>query len=157
MLLELLDGVTWSGTPVAGERAHALLAALVAAGGRAVGEATLVEEVWGEDRPAAPAKALQVVVSRARAQTAPDAVRRTERGYALGVAADDVDALVLAALVDDAVRAEGVGDAVTARERAASALAVPVAGPGEPGPVEDLRATARERVATATRPGSGSG
>ena len=146
MLLRLLDGVTWSGAPVSGERAHALLAALAAAGGGTVGDAALVEEVWGDDdRPGVPAKALQVVVSRARAQTAPDAVRRTERGYALGVAADDVDALLLAALVDEACRAEATGDAVTARARAAEARAIRVAGAGEPGALEDLRAEARER------------
>ncbi|WP_134741712.1 BTAD domain-containing putative transcriptional regulator [Nocardioides sp. 503] len=149
-VLALLDGVTWHGAPVTGERAHALLAALVAAGGRTVGDATLVEEVWGaDDRPAVPAKALQVVVSRVRAQTAPDAVRRTEQGYALGLPAQDVDALELGVLLEEARRAEGHGDAVTARDRAAAAVATPVAGPGAPGAVEDLRAEARERLVAA--------
>ncbi|WP_193614508.1 winged helix-turn-helix domain-containing protein, partial [Nocardioides lijunqiniae] len=105
-VLALLDAVTWRGAPVTGERAHALLAALAAAGGRAVGDATLVERVWGADeRPAVPGKALQVVVSRVRAQTAPDAVRRTEQGYALGLPGHDVDALELGVLLEEARRA----------------------------------------------------
>ncbi|MCD4526130.1 AAA family ATPase [Nocardioides sp. cx-173] len=147
--LALLDDVAWRGAPVRGARAHALLAALVAAGGRAVGEARLVEEVWGEDRPASAAKALQVVVSRVRAQTDPGAVRRSEQGYALGVAPDEVDALALGALVDRACRAEASGDTVAARDLATAALAVAVAGPGEPGPLEELRARARERLGVA--------
>ena len=67
--LRLLDEV--SGAPRCRAAAHALLAALVAAGGQ-VTEERLVDEVWGpDDVPANPAKALQVVVSRARSQTAP--------------------------------------------------------------------------------------
>jgi len=65
--LRLLDEVAWHGTPVPGRRIHALLAALVVAGGGTLGEERLVEEIWGpDDVPANPAKALQVVVSRAR-------------------------------------------------------------------------------------------
>ena len=56
---------------------------------------------------------------------------------------------MLRALVGEATRAEGHGDAVTARDRAAAALAIAVAGPGQPGPVEDLRAEAREHHADA--------
>ena len=69
--LRLLDEVSWRGTSLPGGRTHALLAALVAAGGQ-VSEERLVDEVWGpDDVPANPAKALQVVVSRARSQTIP--------------------------------------------------------------------------------------
>ena len=65
--LRLLDEVAWHGILVPGRRTHALLAALVVAGGGTLGEERLVDEVWGEDDvPANPAKALQVVVSRAR-------------------------------------------------------------------------------------------
>ena len=46
--------------------------------------------------PANPAKALQVVVSRARSQTAPDVVVRTDHGYRLGLPAEAVDALCCA-------------------------------------------------------------
>ena len=47
--LRLLDEVSWHGTPLPGGRTHALLAALVAAGGQ-VAEERLVDEVWGPGR-----------------------------------------------------------------------------------------------------------
>jgi len=90
--LRVLDEVTWDGKPVPGERTHALLRALVDSGSRGMGEQALVEEVWAEDPPANPTKALQVVVSRARSATAADAIERTAHGYRLALAADQVDA-----------------------------------------------------------------
>ncbi|PWN02753.1 transcriptional regulator [Nocardioides silvaticus] len=93
MRLTVLEEVTWDGRPVPGERTHALLRALVAATGRPVSDARLVEEVWGiDDVPAHPAKALQVVVSRARSATAAEAISRTAGGYRLDLGPEDVDA-----------------------------------------------------------------
>ena len=78
--LHLLGEVTWHGAPVHGGRTHALLASLVDAAGRTVGERALVDDVWGPDQPPAnPSKALQVVVSRTRAQTSPEAVGRVDQ------------------------------------------------------------------------------
>lgn len=93
--LRVLDDVTWSGEPVPGERTHALLRVLVEAGTRGLSEEALVEEVWGDDVPANPTKALQVVVSRARSATSPTAIERTARGYRLALAPADVDAWAL--------------------------------------------------------------
>ena len=90
--LQVLDGVTWDGAPVPGERTHALLRALVDAGHRGLSERALVEEVWNEDPPANPTKALQVVVSRVRGATCAEAIERTASGYRLALATDDVDA-----------------------------------------------------------------
>ncbi|MEU4450061.1 BTAD domain-containing putative transcriptional regulator [Nocardioides sp. NPDC023903] len=91
--LSVLDEVTWAGAPVAGERTRALLRALVEAGPRGASEAALVEAVWGrDDVPANPSKALQVVVSRARAATDSGAIERTPRGYRVNLQAGDVDA-----------------------------------------------------------------
>ena len=93
--LRVLDDVTWDGRPVPGERTHALLRALVAAGSRGLGERGLVEEVWADDPPANPTKALQVVVSRARSATSPDAIERTAYGYRLALPPSEVDAWAL--------------------------------------------------------------
>lgn len=90
--LRVLDEVTWDGAPVPGERTHALLRALVSAGSRGLSEGALVDEVWADDTPANPAKALQVVVSRARSATGADAIERTARGYRLSLRDDEVDA-----------------------------------------------------------------
>lgn len=93
--LRVLDDVTWDGQPVPGERTHALLRGLVGAGTRGLSEDALVEEVWGDDVPANPTKALQVVVSRARSATSPAAIERTARGYRLALAPAEVDAWAL--------------------------------------------------------------
>lgn len=93
--LRVLDEVTWDGKPVPGERTHALLRALAEAGRRGLGEHALVEEIWLEDPPANPTKALQVVVSRARSATSAEAIERTPRGYRLALPHAEVDAWAL--------------------------------------------------------------
>jgi predicted ATPase/tetratricopeptide (TPR) repeat protein len=105
--LTVLDDVTWYGEPVPGERTHALLRGLAEAGPRGLSEAALVDEVWGDDVPANPTKALQVVVSRARSATSPDAIERTARGYRLALATADVDVW---ALRPEGLRLAAVGD-----------------------------------------------
>ncbi|GAB4004472.1 ATP-binding protein [Nocardioides ultimimeridianus] len=93
--LGVLDDVTWDGSPVPGERTHALLRALVEAGPRGAGEKALIEEIWTDALPANPAKALQVVVSRARSATSAAAIERTAVGYRLALAPEEVDAWAL--------------------------------------------------------------
>jgi DNA-binding response OmpR family regulator len=102
--LTLLDGVRWHGRPVVGDRSQGLLAALAAAGGRVVPDERLIAAVWDEDVPAHATKALQVLVSRTRAACGPDAVVRDARGYRLGLARVEVDALRLDDLTDRARR-----------------------------------------------------
>ncbi|MDO9454842.1 BTAD domain-containing putative transcriptional regulator [Nocardioides sp.] len=151
-MLRLLDETSYAGRPVTGERSQSLLAALAAAHGRAVVEADLVDAVWGpDDRPANPAKALQVVVSRTRSQTAADVVLRVDHGYRLGVTGPDLDVACLAQAVREAVRAEAAGDTSLALDRARSALGQAVAAPGADLPaIDSLRDDARRDRATAT-------
>ena len=105
--LAVLDDVTWDGEPVPGERTHALLRGLAGAGPRGLSETALVDEIWGDDVPANPTKALQVVVSRARSATSADAIERTARGYRLTLATADVDAW---ALRPEGLRLAGAGE-----------------------------------------------
>ncbi|MFT4289036.1 ATP-binding protein [Nocardioides sp.] len=51
--------------------------------------------MWADEPPANPTKALQVVVSRARGATSPEAIERTSRGYRLALEAAAVDAWAL--------------------------------------------------------------
>ncbi|MFF4415629.1 BTAD domain-containing putative transcriptional regulator [Streptosporangium sp. NPDC001559] len=151
-VLTLLDGVRWEGRPLAGDRAHALLAVLVLHGKAGVSDDHLVRELWWEDPPANPVKALQVVVSRTRSATGPDVVVRTAHGYRLGLSADQVDAHLLADLVGRAVKALGEGDTALARRCAEQAITL--AGNGrEPstGALADLRAVAAGHLAEACR------
>ncbi|MEO6511203.1 MAG: hypothetical protein ABIO16_09445, partial [Nocardioides sp.] len=92
--LTLLDGVSWRGRTIPGDRVAALLAAL-AARPEGVADARLIDLIWADDEPANPTKALQVLVSRVRTALGADAVERYDGGYRLGVPPDDVDALLL--------------------------------------------------------------
>jgi DNA-binding SARP family transcriptional activator len=140
--LTLLDGVTWRGQTVAGERVAALLAAL-ASRPEGITDSRLIDLIWAgqpDGEPANPTKALQVLVSRARAALGSDAVERYDGGYRLGVPPDDVDALLLRRLTREAGAALEGGDLGRAADLAAAATGVEVAGAGaDDGPLSDLR------------------
>jgi predicted ATPase/DNA-binding SARP family transcriptional activator len=121
IVLTLLDGVRWQGEPVVGERPQALLAALASC--RAVTAERLVGQIWADDVPANPSKALQVLVSRLRAVCGADAVVRVGDGYRLGLAPDQVDSLVLRDRAA-AAQAELETDPAAAAELAGAALAL---------------------------------
>lgn len=149
--LTLLDGVRWYGEPVVGDRPQALLAALASAG-RVVRAPQLVEAVWGEDVPANPGKALQVLVSRTRSACAPEAVVRDADGYRLGIPGSAVDSSVLAGLAAAARVAVERDPATAVRDaREALALGTVLVDPGdEDGPLADLRRDAAADLRTAT-------
>lgn len=139
IVLTLLDGVRWQGEPVVGERPQALLAAL--ASGTVVRTERLIEAVWADHEPAAPGKALQVLVSRTRAACGPESVVRDGDGYRLGLRPHQVDALVVRSETA-AARAAVTSDPTRAAEHARAALALGggLAVPGEvTGPLADVR------------------
>ncbi len=152
IVLRLLGPVTYAGRPIAGDRAQALLAAVVRGAGRIVPDHELVEEVWGKEELANPAKALQVLVSRVRAQTAPEVVERAAQGYRLAVPPESVDAIAVEVAVEQLVGAEREGDLPAARDAAAALLAdiqiAPAVHPGD-GVLSQLREHVRTRLATA--------
>ncbi|MCR1781418.1 AAA family ATPase [Nocardioides carbamazepini] len=86
-----------------------LLAVLAEARGKAVGEERLIEEIWGDEAPVNPTKALQVVVSRARSATAPGVVERAGHGYRLTLDTGDVDVWSHDHAVEAARRAAAAG------------------------------------------------
>jgi hypothetical protein len=90
--LTLLSRVAYRGREVTGPRPRGLLA-LLAGDLRSGGStARLVEGLWPEEQPEHPAKALQVIVSRTRAQLGADVIASTPRGYRLSLAHGQVDA-----------------------------------------------------------------
>lgn len=147
--LRLLGPPTWDGAPIVGARLHALLAALVVEP-RGLSVAQLVEQIWEDDPPATPSKALQVIVSRTRAATAPEVVELTETGYRLGLAPEEVDVLALGLYVAAARESLAAGDAVAAADRAERARAWPEpASDDAPGPLARLRVLAARTLAAA--------
>lgn len=150
--LVLLDGVRWQGVRVVGDRAQTLLSLLAMHGRAGVSDERLVEELWPDEAPANPTKALQVVVSRTRAATCADVVVRMPRGYRLGLAADQVDALLVGALVEQARAALGEDDVALARRRAEEAMGLVAGGPdGATGALAELRGMAAKWAAEARR------
>lgn len=146
--LSLLDGLRWDGRPVPGERMHVLLAALALAAPRSVPVADLIEDLWPDEQPEHPEKALQVLVSRTRSRTVPHSIALERNGYRLGLREDEVDALRLRRLVAEARAAHDAGDLDVARLGSRDALAVAVARPVGDTPVARLtRSAAAERSA----------
>ncbi len=149
--LTLLDGVRWHGEPVTGERGHALLAALALAAPRTVSVTDLVDEVWADDEPDHPEKALQVLVSRTRSRTGADAVALAGNGYRLGLREDEVDALRLRRLVTDAGEARAAGDLDVVRLACHEALEVTIGSARQNGPLGSLVLRAESDRAAACR------
>ncbi|WP_433505811.1 ATP-binding protein [Pseudonocardia halophobica] len=148
--LTLLPQVAVDGAVLAGERPAALLAALAADLAAGCSTGRLVAELWPDDPPADPAKALQVVVSRVRARVGPDLIATTPTGYRLALAPADVDASALVRHADQVGRAT---DPVTALAAAEAGLAL-WPNPGDPtgaGPLAALRAARRTTLAVLRR------
>jgi predicted ATPase/DNA-binding SARP family transcriptional activator len=150
--LTLLDDVRWRGTPVAGDRPQALLAALAAHAGRPVGPGELIEQVWGDEAPSNGMKSLQVLVSRVRSACGADVIVRDGAGYRLGAAPAEVDSVRVGATVREAAAALD-RDAARAADLAREALAV-AAGMAsvtdlEAGPLAEIRQAAAADVVAA--------
>jgi len=137
--LVLLSRVAFRGREVAGPRLHSLLALLAAdlRAGRGVGP--LIEDLWPDQRPDNPTKALQILVSRARAQLGPDVIVRTPTGYRLALADDQVDAAAVRWRAAAAARAAQAGDHATALSHAEAGLALWDGAAGGDGPLAALR------------------
>ncbi|PUA79229.1 ATP-binding protein [Nocardioides currus] len=147
--LRLLDGVSWQGEAIPGDRLKSLLAAL-ALEPSGVSDAGLAARVWADDEPAHPTKALQVLVSRIRSRTQASVPVRHDGGYRLGLAVADVDAWTLTRRVTDARAALAAGDPAAALDLVdvVSGWSVSTV---DSGPLADLRARARADLADALR------
>ncbi|MBO2460446.1 AfsR/SARP family transcriptional regulator [Actinomadura sp. LCR2-06] len=122
--LVLLARVACRGRDVTGPRLRALLALLAAEPRTGLGVNRLVEGLWPDGRPANPAKALQVVVSRARSQLGPDVIVSTPSGYRLGLAESAVDASAVLASASESARRAREGDHAAALAHAEDGLAL---------------------------------
>ncbi|MEQ7004891.1 BTAD domain-containing putative transcriptional regulator [Actinopolymorpha sp. B17G11] len=93
--LVLLSRVAFRDQEVSGPRLCGLLALLAGDLRTGCGTTRLVEGLWPHERPANPAKAVQILVSRARALLGPEVVARTPTGYRLALGEDQIDATVV--------------------------------------------------------------
>ena len=81
---------------IAGARLRALLVRLALGQGRPVGNAALIDAVWGAAPPADAANALQTLVSRLRrALRDPALIEQSPAGYRLAVDPEHIDVCLL--------------------------------------------------------------
>ncbi|MFE6282696.1 ATP-binding protein [Streptomyces sp. NPDC057877] len=147
--LTLLSDVTCRGREITAPRLRGLLALLAGELRSGCSTGRLVEGLWPDALPERPGKAVQVLVSRLRAQVGAEVVVSTATGYRLALDEGQVDASAL--LVHEAASGERAraGDHAGALARAEAGLALwdgsVGAGAGEElhDPVAALRA---ERV-----------
>jgi predicted ATPase/DNA-binding SARP family transcriptional activator len=118
--LELRDGERRVRLP--GPKQRALLALLAVNVPNAVPDERILDELWGEDLPRQPINALQQRVTELRRLGGGALVIRRGSGYALGVAADDVDSSAFERDVAEARRAMAESDWATASDRLETAL-----------------------------------
>ena len=154
--LQLLDGVRWQGTPVPGGRLATLLSVL-ALSPSGLSDSVLVKEIWADDPPAVPTKALQVLVSRVRSVCGPDVVARYDGGYRLSLPDAEVDAWLLRRLVRDAGSALSAGEptALDLVTRAQLLVDGVVEVDADDGPRAELLTRARETASARRRRGGG--
>ena len=117
----LRDGVQ---VPLRGAKQRALLALLALNRGAPVSADRLIEQLWGDGQPAKPANALQAQIGQLRLTLGASSVVTSGAGYALAVAAEDIDVVAFERLVLKGRRliAEGEGELGTAALREALQL-----------------------------------
>jgi DNA-binding SARP family transcriptional activator len=116
--------VTVDGRPAGtgGSKRDTLLALLALGRGRPVSFDALIDALWGADVPASPRNAIHHHVARLRAALGQESIVGSRNGYALENAS--TDALVFEDLLAEARAALRAGDARTAADVAARALAL---------------------------------
>ncbi|WP_433299681.1 ATP-binding protein [Pseudonocardia sp. CA-142604] len=92
MELILLSRVSFRGREISSPRIRALIALLADDLRTGSSTARLVNGLWPEEQPENPTKALQVLVSRARAQLGTEVILSTPTGYRLSLGETQVDA-----------------------------------------------------------------
>ena len=122
--LTLLSRVAYRDQEITGPRLRGLLAPLADDLRTGCSTARLVEGLWQTSLPEHPAKALQIIVSRARAQLGADVIASIPTGYRLALTEDQVDtSAVLRSASASAARAQA-GDQAAALAHAEAGLAL---------------------------------
>ncbi|HVW43851.1 MAG TPA: BTAD domain-containing putative transcriptional regulator [Amycolatopsis sp.] len=144
--LTLLPRVSFREREVTGPRLRGLLALLAANLRAGSSSGRLIDGLWPATQPENPAKALQVLVSRARTLVGPDVIVSTATGYRLALTDEQVDAAALVHHAAASAECARAGDHLAALTEADAGLALwdGTVGDDESDPVADLR---RERLA----------
>ena len=146
--LTLLSRVAYRDQEITSPRLRALLALL--AGDLRTGCSTtrLVEGLWPDEQPENPGKALQILVSRARAQLGSGVIASTPTGYRLALREDQVDAAAALLSASASARHSSAGDHAAALAHAEAGLALWEGAAGGDTALDPLSALRAERAAT---------
>jgi predicted ATPase/tetratricopeptide (TPR) repeat protein len=149
--LTLLSRVSYRGQELTGSRLQGLLALLAGDLRTGCGTTRLLDELWPDEQPEHPAKALQILVSRARTKLGPDVIVTAPAGYRLSLREDQVDAA--AALLHAAASARHLraGDHAAALSEAEAGLALWDGAPETAGGHGDPLSALREERAPTQR------
>src|SRR5215475_7637995 len=122
--LALLSQVSYGGLEITGSRLQDLLALLAEEPHAGCSAARLVEALWPDEQPEHPVKALQILISRARARLGPEVIVSTPSGYRLSLRADQIDAAAVLISVTESEQRGRAGDYVAALGHAEAGLAL---------------------------------
>ncbi|WP_369202995.1 BTAD domain-containing putative transcriptional regulator, partial [Streptomyces sp. PU-14G] len=141
--LTLLPRVAYRGQEITAPRLRGLLALL--AGDVRAGCSTerLVAGLWPQELPERPGKAVQVLVSRARAQLGADVIASTPTGYRLALAEDQVDSSALLSHAAAGAQRAAAGDHAGSLAAAEAGLALWEGTEDGSGPTDDPVAALR--------------
>ncbi|MCE7002957.1 AfsR/SARP family transcriptional regulator [Kibdelosporangium philippinense] len=146
--LILLPRVAFRGRQIKGARLIGLIALLAGDLRTGCGIARLVEGLWPDKQPEHPVNAVQVLVSRARAQLGPETIVSTATGYRLALAENEVDTSTVLLSASAASRESRAGDHVAALAHAEAGLALWEEVPSVQSSDDPLTALRAERVLT---------
>ncbi len=110
--------------PVRGPKQRLILALLAVHRGEVVATEHLVDQLWSDRPPSNPHNALQAQVSSLRKALGEPVLITRGNGYALGLAADEVDLTQFERAATEGMRSLAAGDALAASQRLGEALAM---------------------------------
>jgi predicted ATPase/DNA-binding SARP family transcriptional activator len=122
--MTLLSRVAYRDREITSPRLRGLLALLAGDLRTGCSTARLVEGLWPDEQPENPAKALQVLVSRARAQLGSDVIASTPTGYRLALNEERVDTSAVLLSASASARCSRAGDHAAALAHAEAGLAL---------------------------------
>jgi predicted ATPase/DNA-binding SARP family transcriptional activator len=122
--LALLSRVRYGSLEITGSGLQGLLALLAGDPHAGCSTSRLVDALWPDEQPEHPVKALQVLVSRARARLGPGVILSTPAGYRLSLREDQIDASAVLLSVSAGEQASRAGDHLAALGHAEAGLAL---------------------------------
>jgi DNA-binding SARP family transcriptional activator len=109
---------------ITGSRLQGLLALLAEDLHAGCSTSRLVDALWPDEQPEHPFKALQVLVSRARARIGPGVIVSTPGGYRLSLRDDQIDASAILLSASESEKRSRAGDHLAALGHADAGLAL---------------------------------